>query len=369
MISCAVMCEQAIGGAVAVVAGAFVYNRPASLGNYRTSFGTTAIQDSRIAVTGSSFVKCEAISFTGGPTSSPHERTLGTTSLGTTSVYGGALSVLHSPQVSTFRGTMLWPIQALKLGGFNVTLFIVGCSFSACSVVTNSISVLPGNANGGGGAVHTSSVAFARVSIQSSTFSSCSVTVAIAASGVPSNSSGGGISVEIPSGSNTSVILWSNTFSNCSAYGAGQSYPFMAVRGGGIAVWRAAAIHFFNSTFSACVVAGASSVSVVSGGAGLSAVLVPFVSFIRCSFNGAGGQDSSGTSVGLLVLSSSIAPTQIVIDSCSFSTTGNMSLNVACVDVATGFNSVACIKPGPAVSATNSNISQLEPDVGLGFRV
>jgi hypothetical protein len=42
---------------------------------------------------------------------------------------------------------------------------------------------------------------------------------------------------------------------------------------------------------------------------------------------------------------------------------------VACVDVATGFNSVACIKPGPAVSATNSNISQLEPDVGLGFRV
>ncbi len=358
---CAVICKQAIGGAVAIIVGAFLYNRPANVGNYRTSFGATTVQDSRIAVTGSSFVNCEAISCTGGPTLS--ERTLGTTSLGTTSVYGGALSVLHSPQVSTFRGTMLWPPQALKLAGFNLTLFIMSCNFFACSVFTNSMSVLPGNANGGGGAVHASSVAFERVSIQSSSFSSCSVTVAKAASGVPSNSSGGGISVEIPGGSNSSVISSSNIFWNCSAYGAGQSYPFMAVRGGGMAVWRASAVKVSNTTFSACIVAGASSVSVVSGGSGLSIVLVLLASLTTCSFDGAGGQDSSRTSAGLLVLSSSAAPSQIVIDSCSFSSTGNMSLNVACVDAATGFNSVACVQPGPAISASSSNISQLEPDV------
>ncbi len=128
-----------------------------------------------------------------------------------------------------------------------------------------------------------------------------------------------------------------------------------------MAVSRAAAIKIVNTRFSACNVAGASSVSVVSGGAGFCAVLVPSVSLTGCLLNGAGGQDLSGTSAGLLVLSSSAAPTQIAIDACSFSSTGTVSLNVTCVDAATGFNSVACLQPGPAVSASNSNISQLYP--------
>jgi len=59
------------------------------------------------------------------------------------------------------------------------------------------------------------------------------------------------------------------------------------------------------------------------------------------------------------VLSSSAAPTQIAIDACSFSSTGTVSLNVTCVDAATGFSPVACVQPGPAVSASNCNISQL----------
>jgi hypothetical protein len=347
------MHEQVIGGAVAVVAGAFVYNVQ-GLSNYRHSFiGNTTVQDSRIAVTGSSFTNCKAVSYTGGPTSS---------SLGDTSVYGGALSVLHSPQVSIYRGTSLQPYNiVLLLAGINLTLFISSSSFNACSAVTNSTSVLPGMANGGGGAVYACSVAFANVSIQTSTFRSCSVTAAIGAVGLPSSSSGGGVSVEIASGSNASVLLSSNTFWNCSANGAGQYSPFTAVRGGGVAVTRAAAIKIVNTSFSACSIAGASSVSIVSGGAGLSAALVPSASLTGCSFDGAGGQDSSGTSAGLLLLSSSAAPTQIAIDDCSFSSTGNASLNVVCVDAATGFNSVACVLPGPAVSASNSNISQLGP--------
>jgi hypothetical protein len=345
-----VMCEQAIGGAVAIVVGAFVYLKNPH--NYDLSLGNAYFQDSYIAITDSSFTNCKAASFTSGPASS---------SLGSTSVYGGAVSLLHSPQVSTFYRTVLQPPEALKLAGFNVTFFILSSSFTACSVLTNSASVVPGTANGGGGAVH-ASVAFAIVSIYSSSFSSCSVTVAIGAVGLPSNSSGGGVSVEILGGSNVSVVLSSNTFRNCSANGAGQYSPFTAVRGGGVAVSRAAAIKVVNTSFSACSVAGASGVSVVvSGGAGLSAVLVQSASLTGCLFNGASSQDSSGTSAGLLVLSSSAAPTQIAIDGCSFSSIGTVSLNVTCVDAATGFNSLLCVQPGPVVSVSNSNISQLYP--------
>jgi hypothetical protein len=347
--------EQAMGGAVAIVAGAFVYNSMSySYVTYPTSVGSTYLQDCRVAVTGSSFTDCKAGSFTGGP------------AVGTASVYGGALSLLHSPQVSTFINNFWPPSQAPKLAGFNATFSISSCSFTACSAVTNSTSVVPGAASSGGGAVYFS-VAFANVSLQSSSFSSCSVVVAIGAIGFPaSNSSGGGISVEIPSGSivtNASVLLSSNTFWNCSANGAGQYSPFTVVRGGGVAVSRAAAIKISNTSFSACSVAGASSISVVSGGAGLSAVLVPSVSLTGCWFDGAASQDSSGTSAGLLVLPSGAAPARIAIGSCSFSSVGNVSLKVACVDAATGLNSAACVQPGPAVSALNSNISQLAPGI------
>lgn len=349
-----VMREQAIGGGVAIVAGAFVYNRYLYT---ETELGITTIQDSRIAVTGSSFTNCKAVSFTGSYSGA------------TSSVYGGAVSLLHSPQVSLFRQfDYTQPSLALKLAAFNLTFFILSSSFTTCSAFTTSRKPSPGTANAGGGAVHASIVAFSIVSVQSSSFSSCSVTVAIDGSplsiGLPASKSiGGGVSVDITGGYNASVLLSSNTFLSCSANGAGPSYPFMAVRGGGVAVSRAAAIIVVNTSFSACSIAGATSVSVVSGGASLSAVLAPSVSLKGCSFNGAGSQDSSGTSAGLLVLASNSTPTQIAIDACSFSSTGTVSLNVACVDAATGFNSVACVHPGPAVSASNSNISQLAPAV------
>ena len=102
--------EQAMGGAVAVVAGAFIYNT--MLSNPGSSipfaFGNTSMQDCHVAVTGSSFTDCKAVSFTGGP------------AVGTASVYGGALSLLHSPQVSTFFNNVMQPPQALKLAGSNI---------------------------------------------------------------------------------------------------------------------------------------------------------------------------------------------------------------------------------------------------------
>jgi hypothetical protein len=156
--------EQAMGGAVAIVAGAFVYNSLSYLFaglTDLTSFGTTSMQDSRVAVTGSSFTDCEAVSFTGGP------------ALGTASVYGGALSLLHSPQVSAFSMGVLQPLKMPKLAGFNVTFSVSSCSFTACSAVTNAKSVAPGATSGGGGAVYASSVAFANVNLQLSSFSSC----------------------------------------------------------------------------------------------------------------------------------------------------------------------------------------------------
>ena len=123
-----------------------------------------------------------------------------------------------------------------------------------------------------------------------------------------------------------------------------------------MAVSRAAAIKVVNTSFSACSVTDASSISVVSGGAGLSLALLSVASLTESSFDG--GQDSSGASEGLLLLSSSALPSKIAIDGCSFSST-SVSVNVTCIDAATGFNSVPCVQPGPTVSASNSNISQL----------
>jgi len=91
-----VMREQAICGAVAIVAGAFIYMTSADENGPSVENGpiVTTVQDSRIAVYRSSFTNCNAVSFTGKP------------SLGPTSVYGGAVSLLHSPQVSLFTATV-----------------------------------------------------------------------------------------------------------------------------------------------------------------------------------------------------------------------------------------------------------------------
>jgi hypothetical protein len=346
-----VTCTQAIGGAVSIVVGAFFYNSVFNtFGSLFQNAGATSVQDSRIAFSGTSLSNCSAVSFSDG------------SAAGSSSVYGGAVAVLHAPQVSLFRSGVLasWGDNfvvptAPILTGFNFSLLILNSNFSLCWAVTNSASVPPGTANGGGGAVYAMSVALSNVSLHSSLFSSCSVTVAIGAVGTASNSSGGAVSLEVPVG-NTSVLLSSTTFWNCSANGAGKYSPFTSVRGGGVAVFGTSALKVVNTRFQSCVVAGASVVGGVSGGAGLSAVFVLSATLLNTSFEF--GQDFSGTSAGLLVLSSTSAPNQIAIDGCSFSST-RVSLNVTCVEAATGFNSVPCIRPGPAVSLLNSKISQL----------
>jgi hypothetical protein len=338
---------------LSIVVGAFFYNS-ASFDLVDQNAGTTSVQDSFVAVMDSSFTNCSALSLSSGP------------ALGTTSVYGGAVAVLHSPQVSIFQKGVSQPFYfliPLNLTGFNFTFLVGNSNFSLCRAVTNSTLVSPGTANGGGGAVYANSVAFANVSLQSSAFNSCSVTVAIGAIGIPvSNSSGGGVSLEFPSGNNASVLLTSNTFWNCSANGADQYSPFVAVRGGGVAVFRAVVIKVATTSFSACSIAGASGGAGVSGGASFSAVFVQSAFMTDSSTYGGTGPLQSGTYADLILLSSSSTPIQVSLERCSFSST-IVSLNVNCVDANTGFTYVSCVKPGPSISVLNSNISQLAPAI------
>jgi hypothetical protein len=339
--------SNAIGGAVAIVVGSFVFNNPGLLWSYITKVGASDVRDSRIAFADSLFSNCLAVSHTGG------------SAFGPTSVYGGALGLLHSPQVSTFSGLTFQLIQTFELSGSNLTFFILRCSFIACFAATKSVYTVPGLANASGGALYISSVAFSQIDLLLTSFASCAVKVAIGGVGSPSDSSGGGVSVSIPKSTHASILVLSNTFWNCSANGAGQYSPFTAVRGGGLAVFRVPVVKVVNTSFSACCVTGASSVSVVSGGAAFSVVLAMLIALVNSSFDGAYSQDSSGTTAGLLVLSSIAMPTQLSLDGCRLSSSSIPSLYLACVDKATGFRSAPCMQPGPVLSATNSNISQL----------
>jgi hypothetical protein len=339
--------SNAIGGAVAIVVGSFVYNNPGLLWSYITKVGASDVRDSRITFADSLFSNCLAVSHTGG------------SAFGSTSVYGGALGLLHSPQVSTFSGLTFQRIQAFELSGSNLTFFILRCSFTACFAATKSGYTVPGLANASGGALYISSVAFSQIDLLLTSFRSCAVKVAIGAVGSPSDSSGGGVSVSIPKSTHASILFLSNTFWNCSASGAGQYSPFTAVRGGGLAVFSVPVVKVVNTSFSACCVTGTSSFSVVSGGAAFSVVLAMSISLVNCSFDGAHSQDSSGTTAGLLVLSSIVVPTHLSLDGCRLSSSNIPSLYLACVDKATGFRSAPCMQPGPVLSATNSNFSQL----------
>lgn len=72
---------QALGGAVALVVGAYVLVSSGIDSHSSTSTGVTTIQDSFITIDGSSFTNCSAVAFTVGFASG---------SLGASSVYWAA---------------------------------------------------------------------------------------------------------------------------------------------------------------------------------------------------------------------------------------------------------------------------------------
>jgi len=185
------------------------------------------------------------------------------------------------------------------------------------------------------------------------------VTVACGTTGVPSNSSGGALAVEVQ-GPNVSVVSSSSCrFVKCTARGANISN--LAVRGGAIAVSRAASVSVAGSTFISCSIADAFdnqfNNTVVSGGAVMSVVLAQNVSINQCLFDAAGGQDASKTSTGLLILAPTSSSATISMTSTSFKSS-SAALNVQCVSD-DGFLYVACPQSGPFLSMTDSIISQL----------
>jgi hypothetical protein len=350
---------QAIGGAVAIVVGAYIFNSQGSNGFISTIFDTTIVQHSHVVVTESVFAYCSATSFTGGSSSA---------SLGVSSVFGGALALLHAAQVSEFIGGSLLLPKAPILAGTNLTVLISNSNFFECSALTRSTSVRPGSANGGGGAVYASSVALLNFSVSNCSFSSSSVAVACGATGAPSNSSGGALAFDASGSSYSVVAIASCIFFNCTARGA--NIANMAVRGGAVAVYRATSVSVVSSTFTNCSISAASPSSsvetaVVSGGAGMSVVLAQNVSIERCLFDATGGQDVSGTSTGLLVLASNSQRSMVSTQSTSFKSS-SVALNVQCVS-GNGSTNVLCPQTGPLLSVAQLNLSQLASQYQLNF--
>ena len=332
--------------------GAFSFNSIGPRSNIYTIFGGTSVQNSHFSLMHGLFNNCSADSYTGGAASG---------SLGSVSVYGGAFAVLQSLQVSEFSEGLLSPPRSMNLTGFNLTVVMVMSNFTECIALTNSTSVRPGVANGGGGAVYVSSVALANFSVSESHFISSMVFVACGATGTPSNSSGGALAVEVP-GTGTShslVDISSCSFFNCSARGANISN--LGVRGGAVAVSRATYVSLRNSNFTNCsivdvVSSNSLSDNVVSGGAGVSVALAFSTSVDSCNFDATGGRDQSGSSTGLLVFAQQSSGS-VEVSGSSFRSSA-VALSVLCVSD-DGFRLVDVRCDGPTLFLSDSRLQLL----------
>ncbi len=330
--------------------GAFSFNSIGPRSYIETLFGSTSVQNSRFSLTRGHFNNCSADSYTGGAASG---------SLGSVSVYGGAFALLQSLQVSEFSEGLLSPPRSMNLIGFNLTVVIAMSNFTECIALTNSTSVRPGVANGGGGAVYVSSAALANFSVSESHFISSMVFVACGATGTPSNSSGGALAVEVPGTSHSLVAIASCSFLNCSARGANISN--LGVRGGAVAVSRATYVSLRNSNFTNCSIAdvvssNSMSDTVVSGGAGVSVALAFSTSVHSCNFDATGGRDQSGSSTGLLVLAQQSSGS-VEVSGSSFRSSA-VALSVVCVSD-DGFRSVDVRCDGPALFLSDSRLQLL----------
>lgn len=345
---------QAIGGAVAVVVGVYMMNSVGHLNDYKASPDVASInfEDSHIAVIQCKFTNCSATSLTDS-------------SMGTSSVYGGALALLQSRQLSSFRQGLLVSSGILRgMIGSNVSAIVLQSSFLLCSAFTNASSVRPGEANGGGGAMYARSVALSNLSVNNSTFIGNSVTVACGATGLPSFSSGGALVVDANNSSRSIFAISNSIFCNCSAGGA--SISNMAVRGGAIYVSHVADVIFFQSFITNCsIINASSSIDVVSGGSGMSVALAQRTAISYSVFDASGGQDMSETSAGLLILAASSSQSQAAILNCSFNSS-QVVLRIMCIDGnlwrrLTGF----CV--GPDLFLANSEIFQLPSIIQANF--
>jgi hypothetical protein len=347
---------QAIGGAVAVVVGVYMVNSYGPLSpELSVSSGRISVHNSVVEFSRNRVTNCTAVSLTDS-------------SLGPSSVFGGAFAILHSPQVSNFRQGLLLPsVGVLGVSGFNVTVLLSKSHFFQCSVFSNSSSPRPGEANGGGGAVYARSAALTNFSIMDSTFNDSTVTVASGTTGLPSFSSGGALAVDAGDSKSSSVAISSCSFFNCTVQGANISN--MGVLGGAAHVFRAGLISVVRTNFVNCRVIDADSDAVidnvVSGGSAMSAVVTGKISVLECVFDASGGRDASQTSSGLLVLARNSSNALASVSSCEF-ISSTVVLSVQCV----GDDSVrrlagSCI--GTNMTLTRSTIRQLPSQTASEF--
>jgi hypothetical protein len=314
-----VMHVQAVGGAVAVVVGAYMTNFIGPDSSGRAIYGEISLQDSILEFQRNRFINCTSISVTDS-------------SLGTSSVFGGALAILQLPQVSNFELALLQAKIAASVNGFNVTVVISESHFLQCSVFSNASFGRLGEADGGGGAIFAKSVALTNFSLANSIFNGITVSVASGATGLPSFSSGGALAVEAGFSNSSFLTISSSSFFNCTVQGA--NIANMGVIGGAVHVFRAAYISVVQSIFTNCSVLDADSSSVVakaiSGGSAMSAVVTRNMSVLECVFDASGGRDASQTSAGLLVLARNASSAQINVSSCSF-ISAEVVMSVQCV--------------------------------------
>ena len=336
------MFAQVIGGAAAVAVGVYMTNSIGQESIESVAAGGISVQDSVLVVNRSRFTNCRVAS-------------LADSSFGSSSVFGGAFAVLHSPQVSNFRSGLLLPsYTTLNVTGFNLTVLIAESFFARCSIFSNT-SNRPGGANGGGGALYTKSAALTNFSVTESSFKNNFVTVASGSTGLSSFSSGGALAVETGDSKFSFVAVSSCIFVNCTVQGAQISN--MGVLGGAVHVLHAARISVVATNFTNCSILYAVGGDIVSGGSAMSAVVTGSMSVISCVFDASEGRDMSETSTGLLFLARNSSRVNINVLDCEF-VSSSVVVSIQCVDD-DGVRRVAGLCVGPIFMLQNSTIFQV----------
>ena len=332
-----------MGGAIAVVVSVYMRN---SISQSRSraqavSYGNISFRDSLVVLTRSRLSSCTAES---------HLHS----SLGPSSVFGGAFAILHSPQVMKFRLSLLVPFFESHACGNNLSILVSESYFSKCSVFSIAFSVRPGQANGGGGAIYVNSVALTNLSITHCIFNGSQSTVTGGSTGFSSYSCGGALQVEAGVSDLTFVAIASCSFFNCSARGA--NIINLIVRGGAVSIFRAAHISVTQSNFTNCSLMDAViGDKFAPGGSAMSALVSNSMSIDGCVFDSRGGIDSSQMSNGLLVLARNSTKASVIVSNCVFNSSA-VAINFRCID----YNGVklvdSCI--GPHLTLSHSHMFQ-----------
>ncbi len=342
-----------MGGAIAVVLGTFMSNSNGLTQSRRkkVTFGKISLQDSVVEFNRNRVENCTAVSLTD-------------ISLGSSSVYGGAFAIIHSARVfNLVLGVLLPLIKEPDIAGFNLSVLILNCSFLQCFVFSNASSVQPGEANGEGGAVYANSVALTNFSVIESAFNDSLVSVASGSTGLPSFSRGGALSVEAGNSNSSFFAIASCIFFNCTARGA--SISNMGVLGAAVCVRRTAHITVAQADFKICSIFDAVIGDVVSGGSAISASVTGNMSIYGCVFDASGGEDTSQTSTGLLILAQNSSHAHVNVSSCLF-LSSKVAINVQCVGD-DGARRVAGLCVGPDMALVQSRIYLLASQTSSVF--